>query len=58
MTQYKKPPRDEKPGELKKTIWGVRDVSKNFPLIYLITCVILYLITWFILIISLVLNDI
>ena len=36
--QYKKPPRDEKPSELK-TVWGVRgdDVSKHFPLIYLIT---------------------
>ena len=47
--QYKKPPRDEKPSELR-TVWGVRgdDVSKNFPLIYLITC--------FTLIINLVLN--
>ena len=49
MTQYKKPPRDEKPSELR-TVWGVRgdDVSKHFPLICLITC--------FTLIINLVLN--
>ena len=48
--QYKKPPRDEKPSELKKTVWGVRgdDVSKHFPLVLLIAC--------FILIINLVLN--
>ena len=47
--QYKKPPRDEKPSELR-TVWDVRgdDVSKHFSLIYLITC--------FILIINLVLN--
>ena len=49
IEHYKKPPRDEKPSELR-TVWGVRgdDVSKHFPLICLVAC--------FILIINLVLN--
>ena len=49
IEHYKKPPRDEKPGELR-TVWDERgdDVSKHFPLVLLITC--------FILIINLVLN--
>ena len=48
--QYKKPPRDEKPGELR-TVWGVRGGkigSEYFSLVFLIAC--------FILIINLVLN--
>lgn len=40
--QYRKPPRDEKPSELR-TVWGVRggNVSKHFPLICLVACFIL-----------------
>ena len=47
--QYKKPPRDEKPSELRTVFCGRGDdVSKHFSLVLLITC--------FILTINLVLN--
>ena len=38
--QYKKPPRDEKPSELR-TVWGVRGgggMQLNFSLVFLIAC--------------------
>ena len=40
--QYKKPPRDEEPSELR-TVWGVRGgcVCKHVPLICLIACFIM-----------------
>ena len=41
--QYKKPPKDEKPSELR-TVWGVRGGkigSEYFSLVFLIACFIM-----------------
>ena len=43
IEHYKKPPRDEKPSELR-TVWGVRGgncVKLYFSLVFLITCLIM-----------------
>lgn len=49
MTQYKKPPRDEKPSELRTVIHGYGgNGSEYFSLVFLIAC--------FIMIINFILN--